>query len=78
MSVRQARICILTECVIYYLFGQRDLSVIPNRKDPDGMIEKFTLPYPAYTGEEERTVYVYLPDDFEENEKLRVALTKKM
>jgi predicted alpha/beta superfamily hydrolase len=35
------------------------------------MIEKFTLPYPAHTGEEERTVYVYLPEDFEENEKLR-------
>ena len=35
------------------------------------MIEKFTLPYPAYTGEEERTVYVYLPDAFEENEKMR-------
>jgi len=33
------------------------------------MIDKFTLPYPAYTGEEERTVYVYLPDSFEKNEK---------
>jgi len=29
------------------------------------MIDKFTLPYPAYTGEEERTVYVYLPDSFD-------------
>ena len=35
------------------------------------MIEKFTLPYPAYTGEEDRAVYVYLPDGFAKNEKVR-------
>ena len=35
------------------------------------MIEKWSLPYPAYTGEEERNVYVYIPDAFEEDEALR-------
>ena len=35
------------------------------------MIDQFTLPYPAYTGEEERNVYVYVPDAFEEDEALR-------
>ncbi|MDD5897007.1 MAG: alpha/beta hydrolase-fold protein [Clostridia bacterium] len=35
------------------------------------MLEKFTLPYPAYTGEEERTVYVYLPDAFETDDQIR-------
>ena len=35
------------------------------------MLEKWSLPYPAYTGEEERNIYVYIPDEFEEDETLR-------
>lgn len=31
------------------------------------MIEKWSLPYPAYTGEEERNIYVYMPDVMEED-----------
>ena len=29
------------------------------------MVEKWSIPYPAYTGEEPRNVYVYLPDGME-------------
>ena len=35
------------------------------------MIDQFTMTYPAFTGEEERNVYVYVPDAFEEDELLR-------
>lgn len=35
------------------------------------MLERFSMSYPAYTGEEERNIYVYVPDDFEEDETLR-------
>jgi len=35
------------------------------------MLEKWSLPYPAYTGEEERNIYVYIPDEFQEDETLR-------
>ncbi len=35
------------------------------------MIEKWSLPYPAYTGQEDRNVYVYVPESFEEDDGLR-------
>lgn len=35
------------------------------------MVEKWSMPYPAYTGEEERNIYVYVPDAFEEDDTLR-------
>ncbi len=35
------------------------------------MVEKWPIPYPASTGEEERTVYVYIPDEAEEDDTLR-------
>ncbi len=35
------------------------------------MIEKWSIPYPAYTGQEPRNVYVYIPNSFEEDATLR-------
>lgn len=35
------------------------------------MVEKWTIPYPAYTGEEPRRVYVYVPDSFDADNTLR-------
>lgn len=36
------------------------------------MVEKWSIPYPAYTGEEPRNVYVYLPDGMDGRERLPV------
>ena len=36
------------------------------------MVEKWSIPYPAYTGEEPRNVYVYLPDRMDGRERLPV------
>ena len=36
------------------------------------MVEKWSIPYPAYTGEEPRNVYVYLPDGMDGRERLSV------
>lgn len=35
------------------------------------MVDKWSMPYPAFTGEEERSIYVYIPDAFEEDDTLR-------
>lgn len=35
------------------------------------MIEKWEIPYPAFTGEEPRNVYVYVPDDALDNSEAR-------
>lgn len=35
------------------------------------MVEKWSLSYPAYTGEEERSIYVYMPDEAQEDDEAR-------
>ena len=35
------------------------------------MIEKFSVSYPAFTGEEERDLYIYLPVNYEEDSEAR-------